>query len=457
MELTIDQRILKWANAVPFFSHLVKRLPVGRVFSGLLWIGIGNSVSAVSLFISGLCLAKVMGAAKYGQFSVIQSALAMFVLFTGPSLGAMSTKYVAELGVVNPRKAAAILKLSTFSAAFLSILASLLMILVAPYLSVSLLKAPELKMDFMVSAITLLFSGVSSVQIGALYGFEAFREIAILNILRGILTLILVSLGGYYYGVHGAIIGVGLAMMAVCVQGSYYVRGCNEVKKFPSPTYKEMFQEKGLLLSFSLPNWVYAIVASGVNLVTYMIVSRSLEGFREMGVFNAANQFFLILNFVPTIIAQVAFPVLSSITLESDFGRMRKGYYLHLMSTLGVILFSLCVLIPISRNLMSSLGGDFGGHTLILVMTLITSLFYAASNVAWQAMLILGKAWATVAFVALYASVYIGVFYVSSSVPGAYSLAVGRLVAYVAYATMALVYVEILFRGKRKPWGGDVS
>lgn len=449
MELTIDQRVFKWANGLPLFAHIARHIPVNRVFSGLLWTGIGNSVSAVSAFITGLCLAKVMGAEKYGQFSVIQSALGMFILFTGPSLGAMSTKYVAELGTSNPRRAAAIVKLSTLSATGLSIVVALLMILFSSYFSVSLLKTPELKIDFMISAVTLLFSGVNGVQMGALYGFEAFREVAFINVVRGLLTLALVSFGGYYYGVHGAILGMGMATMALCLQGAYYISGYNSLKKFASPTYNEIFREKSLLFAFSLPNWIYSIVASGVNLVTYILVSRSFDGFKEMGVFNAANQFFLVLNFVPAILAQVSFPILSSTAATSDYSKMRKGYYVNLISTLSIILVFIVILMPIFKILMSNLGEDFYGKNLILLMTLGTTLFYAASNVMWQVMLILGRAWATVAFVILYAVLYVGVFYSNMSVGGAYSLATGRLVAYSVYAVIAFVYVEMLFRAKK--------
>ncbi|NLO91373.1 MAG: oligosaccharide flippase family protein [Elusimicrobia bacterium] len=438
-------------------QRLNKYVPLERIFSGVFWTSAGNVASSLASFASAIVLAKVLGAMYYGQFSVIQSILSVFVILSGPSLGFLATKYIAEHRHANPKRAAVILKLSNISALGLSLLMAAAMLVLAPYLSGTVLRTPELMPELCISAIILLFTGVNGAQLGILSGFEAFRSVALVNISRGATTLLLVTLGGYYYGVRGAILGLAVVAIVVCVVSNYLVDLIVNRHKLPVVSTADLFCELKLLLSFSLPNWLCSMVASLSNMWTSLMLSRSHNGFSQMGVFSAANQFFLILNFIPTIMWQVALPMLSGVAGRRDFVKLRQSYRKLIVINLVMILLLLCVFVPGGGAVMRWLGKDFSGQTPTLVATMATVLVYATASTSWQIMIILEKMWTSLLFVFIYGLVYVGTFVWLQDM-GAYGLALARLTAYGSYAFVNVVYVELLLTEKIKSTeNGNVS
>ena len=393
----------------------------------------------------------------YGQFSVIQSILSVFVILSGPSLGFLATKYIAEHRHANPKRAAVILKLSNISALGLSLLMAAAMLVLSPYLSVTVLRTPELMPELCMSVIILLFTGVNGAQLGILSGFEAFSSVAWVNVFRGGTTLLLLTLGGYYYGVRGAILGLAVVSILVCAVSNYLVSRTINKHKLPPVSKVDLLCELKLLLSFSLPNWLFSMVASLSNMWTSLMLSRSHNGFSQMGVFSAANQFFLILNFIPMIIWQVALPMLSGVAGRRDFIKLRQSYRKLIVINLIMILLLLCVFVPGAGAVMRWLGKDFAGQTPTLVATMVTALVYATANTSWQIMIILEKMWTSLLFVFIYGLVYMGTFVWLQDM-GAYGLALARLIAYSAYTFINVIYVELLLAEKIKSReNGNVS
>jgi len=434
----LSSSILKW---------LGKFVPVERVFSGVFWTSIGNVVSSLATLASSLVLAKIVGAVHFGKFSVIQSILAVFLMLSGPSLGFLATKHIAEHWRLNPRRAAAILKLSNLSALILSAVIAGALLLLSPYLAGHIMRTPELRPELYLSAAILLFTGVNGAQLGALSGFEAFREVAIVNIFKGVFTFLLVAVGSYYGGIRGAIIGLAAVSMLVCAFSNHYMANLQSRYDLPQISRADLLAEMELLFSFSLPNWLFSIVTSLANLWTYIMVSRIPQGYAQMGIFNAANQFFLMLNFLPMIIWQVSLPVLSGVSDKKDFLKLRKSYRKLIVINLSVITLLICMLAPVSGMLMNKLGKEFAGQTQILIATLVLVPIYASANVAWLIMIVFGHMWTSLLLVVLHCLMYIGIFIVFKS-QGAYGLAVARLISYGLYAVINIFYVEVVFAKK---------
>jgi len=308
----------------PLFKWLGKFVPVERFFSGVFWTSIGNVVSSLASLSSSLLLARILGALYYGQFSVIQSTLSVFMVLAGPSMGFLATKYIAEHRYLNPRRAAAILMLSNILAFALSAVMAVALLLLSPYIADHLMRTPELRPELYLSATILLFTGVNGAQLGVLLGFEAFREVATINIFKGFFTFLLVALGGYYAGIRGAISGLSAVSMLVCAFSNHYVTNIRTKHNLPRISKADLLSEMELLFSFALPNWLFSMVTSIANLWTYIMVSRIPQGYVQMGIFNAANQFFLMLNFLPMIIWQVSLPMLSGVAGKKDFVKLRR-------------------------------------------------------------------------------------------------------------------------------------
>jgi len=428
---------------------LSKYIPVERIFSGMFWTSVGNVASSFATFASSLLLAKILGVFNFGQFSLIQGTLAVFMLMASPSLGFLATKYIAEHKHLNPRRAAAVLKLTNISALILSALMAVTLLLITPYLAEHIMRTPELRPELYLSAGILLFTGVNGAQLGALAGFEAFKEVALINIFKGLFTLILVSLGGYYGGIRGAIAGLATVSLLVCVFSNYYVAKLTAKHNLPDISRMDLTTEMGLLFSFSLPNWLFSVIGALVNVWTYIMLTRIPEGFAQMGIFNAANQFFLMLNFLPMIIWQVSFPVLSGVAGKNDFPKLLRSYRKLIAINIVVIAGGFCLMAPVANILMSKLGKDFSGQLPTLLLMLATTLFYSLSAVAWQIMIVLERMWTSLWLSLTTSLLYVGIFFIFQD-QGAYGLALAKLISYIVYTIIGMTCIEAILAKKIK-------
>src|SRR5205085_7106327 len=80
-------------------------------------------------------------------------------------------------------------------------------ILLSPWVTRDILKAPGLASALSLGAVAMFFAAVNGSQTGALSGLEAFHRIAFGNLVRGGSTVLLVTLGAALGGVTGALWG----------------------------------------------------------------------------------------------------------------------------------------------------------------------------------------------------------------------------------------------------------
>src|SRR5262249_53224702 len=67
------------------------------------------------------------------------------------------------------------------------------------------------------SALLLFLNGVNGAQNGVLSGFEAFKRLALVNSLAGLLNFPLVTAGAWLFGLPGVVWGLILAQAGGCV------------------------------------------------------------------------------------------------------------------------------------------------------------------------------------------------------------------------------------------------
>ena len=129
----------------------------------------------------------------------------MFGVFAGMGLGLTATKYVAELRVTNPHRAGRIIALSTAVALGTATTAAVALFAAAPWLAASTLNAPNLSAELRIATGVLFLNALNGTQTGVLAGLEAFRTIARVNLIRGVLTFPLAVAGVLLWNLRGAV------------------------------------------------------------------------------------------------------------------------------------------------------------------------------------------------------------------------------------------------------------
>ena len=169
-----------------------------RLFEGMSWTLIGNVVGKFLQLLAFIFVARLVGKQEYGQISIIRSTLNMFLVFSSVGMGVTATRYIAMYRTSNPHRAYEIYRFTKKTVIWLGMIISVVIFLLSSYIAENQLNDLHLSNALKIGAVILFLMTITSVQMGALNGFERFKEVGINSALNGIILLISVLLGAYY-------------------------------------------------------------------------------------------------------------------------------------------------------------------------------------------------------------------------------------------------------------------
>ena len=412
----------------------IEASPLGyRLARGAFWSLAGAVISKGLGIVSAIVVARVLGKAGFGELGVIYSTIVMFQVFAGFSLGMTASKYVAQFRSSDSDKAGRIIALSWVVSACTGGLCAVLLFIFAPWLASHTLAAPHLGGLIRIASVVILISALNRAQEGALSGFEAFKTIAARDLIVGTVTFPLTIAGVLLAGLEGilwAMIASELLSWCVCHLG---IR--REARRFSVPLQlRGHLQEFPILWKFSIPAVLSGLMVMPVSWACNAILVNQPNGYAEMGVLNAANQWHNALLFIPGILAGSVLPVLSERLGSGDARQSREVLRLSIgLNALVVVPVALvgCIASPLIMRLY---GDSFGGGWPVLVVVLITAAVMAVLFPIGQLIAASGRMW--VAFVT---NVLWAIVVLSTTVLwvrfGSLGVASARLVAYLCHAT----------------------
>lgn len=205
---------------------------------------------------------------------------------------------------------------------------------------------------------------------------------------------------------------------------------------------KESWKESKVLFTFSLPSLLSSIMVGPVNWICAALLVNQPYGYKEMGIFNAANQWFIFLLFFPNILGQIVLPILSEQMNNRDKISSKKFLFnsikLNFLTTI-LISIALCIF---SRDIMSLYGENFSSGWLTLIFVMITGIlvsiqipvgqFFAASGLMWTSFL-MNLGWAFIFII-------ITIFIVDK---GSLGLSIARGSAYMVHTIWFFIFLKI--------------
>ncbi|MCP4182025.1 MAG: hypothetical protein GY761_01695 [Hyphomicrobiales bacterium] len=166
-----------------------------------------------------------------------------------------------------------------------------------------------------------------------------------------------------------------------------------------------------------------------------------------MGMFNAANQWFIMMLFLPGIFGNVILPVLSDQLGQNDTRGSSKTLLLSIK--LNVIIVTPLVLISCiaSPFIMSLYGEEFAAGWPTLVVVLLTAGLLAIQTPVGQIIAASGRMWTGFAMNSGWAIVFV-VSTVMLVDFGSLGLAIARMISYISHAVWTFGFVNWLIRGE---------
>jgi O-antigen/teichoic acid export membrane protein len=434
----------------------LKTIPLGeRLAAGAFWTMAGTVAARLLTLPASVLLARLMGPKHYGELGVIQSSIEFFSTFAGFGLSLTATKHIAEFRAQDPARAGRILALSSATAVGTGLLVSALLFVLAPWLAAHTLAAPQLTGLLRIGAGVLFLVAVTSAQSGALYGFEAFRVSARVQTAVGFVNVPFL-VGGYWFG---GLTGVLWGMIAVRAFEFVLKQRAvaAEARRGGVPVhYKGCSGELPVLWRFSLPALLSGALVAPVYWVCSAILVNRPNGYTEMGVFNAANQWYSALLFLPVTLGTSLLPLLSDRFGAGD-SRGSAGV-LGFMLRLNAAILAPCVLILslLSPYIMRVYGSAYGHAGSTLVLVVLTAGLFAVLMPVGDVIAASGRMWLGCAMNLGWALVFIvtTLCFVGS---GSVGLAGARLIAYAVHAVWTLFFACRIIRQARARSGPESS
>jgi O-antigen/teichoic acid export membrane protein len=415
------------------YAERIEASPIGyRLARGAFWSLAGAMIARGLTLFSSILVARIVGKVGFGELGIIQSTVGMFGTFAGFGLGLTATKYVAEFKQKDPARAGRILALSTGVTVATGAIVTVVFLALAPWLASRTLAAPQLGGLLRIGSLMLLLGAVTGAQTGALAGFEAFKRIAQINLASGLAAFPLMVGGAYVGGLEGALWGLVASYGVNWALNQWAVR--KEAARAAVPiSFVGSREEFGVLWAFSFPALLASVMVGPVNWFCSAILVNQPNGYAEMGIFSAANQWFGALLFLPGVLGQVVLPALAERVGASDAQNSARVIRLSIIINLVIVLPFVLALSLASVWVMGLYGQSFKTGWPTLVLVLVTAGLLAVQQPVGQMIAAAGRMWLGFTMNMGWALVFV-LFTLTWASKGASGLALARLVAYGAHA-----------------------
>lgn len=412
-----------------------------RIVSGAFWSTSGAVILRVFGLASSILVARIVGKESFGELGILQGTVGMFTMFAGFGMATTATKYVAELRSQDPERAGRIVAFSRLMVLCSGLIVGSILLLLAPWLATRTLAAPHLTNHLRLSSLVLFLGIMAGLESAALAGLEAFRKIAYVNCAIGLLTLPVTLAGALWGGVAGVIWAwvILQALSWVFYWWAFRKEGTNSGVQ---AILRGCMAEKHVLWSFGVPSLLISLVSGPVGWLCSAILVNQPNGYAEMGVYNAANQWRAILLFLPGNIGVILLPILANLRGTGEQRSFEKVVWFNVALNAAVTFLIAVLIIAGAPIIMAAYGKGFETGVLPLILLAATSIFIVAADVLGRAIVSLGRMWWGLALNAIWAIVMLLLAWTFKS-NGATGLSLANLVAYSFHFFISFLFISM--------------
>lgn len=423
-----------------------------RLVHGVKWNMLDvAAVSAGNLAVAILC-ARLLGVDDFGALAIIKSTVYMLATVAGLGLGGTATKYIAELKGAAPLRLERVLGLCQVVAGVVSGLFAAALLALAPEIAAGQLQAPQLAPHLRLAAVYVFFTTLNGYQVGAMIGFEAFRSMAVLNVLQTVLSLAGTALLTWWWGLWGAACALGLT--ACCNWLLYHGALQRELQgRGLRLRYRQLRREAPVLTGFAVPAAVSGVIGSLAVWAANALLVRQEDGLVAMALFSAAGNVRSLVLFFPALVTRVISPMLCTLAGGGRGGACARLFGFNFAATVGVAAVVAVAASVAAPYLLAVFGRGFrGGEAVVLVVALF-SVVEVAANSLYQTLFIHGRLWWQVGVISAWSAVLLGVVQGLAADFGAVGLGCAYLAAHLVSCSCYLAATVRLKAWKREEDG----
>jgi O-antigen/teichoic acid export membrane protein len=424
-------RIASLASHVRAALNLTAMPPlVAQLAGNALWSTLGVVISRGLQFLSYIVIARTLGSAGFGRFGLIQSTLGMFAIIGTFGLGMTATRYIAKYRHLDSAKAGRIISLSRTVAATTGGIAAIGLYFSADWLAGRTLRDPLLGPLLKIAAINLVLTAVNAAQMGTLSGFQAFKSIAHVNLIAGVIafptTIVFVRSFGITGGVWALNVGGGL----LCIFSSLALKRICRNAGIAAQAFSWK-EDAPILFGFSLPAALSAAMTAPATWLANATLVGHPGGLVQIGLFSAANSVRTLLLYLPIILIQSSFPVLASAYARGGDRREFRSVLVMTHNWINVPVVAMGILAMFSAPAILTLfGPEYRQGSTAFVVLMAATVIQALGCGVGATVQARGDMWFAFSANATWAVSYLLVVWCLAGQLGATSLSLGNCIAY---------------------------
>ncbi len=307
-------------------------------------------------------------------------------------LGITATKYIADLRERDPERAGRIIGLTWTITAFSGLVLTLVSVVTeARQMAVVMIHAPELTDSIRIASAIVFLNAMLAYQNGALCGFEAFRGLARINLVSGVLSLPIVLLGVWRWGLNGAVSGTVVSLVITWWFNERLLRRECRLAGIPIQI-RQGFQEVAVFWQFSLPALLGSLSIAPVLWFCSILVVRAPHGFEQMALYSGADRWHLAILFLPTALFRSVLPMLANMHSQNPDG-YRRVARAHLLINSVVVVVPVLAVACLSVPIMSSYGPGFRAGWSVLAVFCVGTIPEALNTILGFPLITGAKMW----------------------------------------------------------------
>jgi len=346
-----------------------------------------------STLVVNIVVARILLKQSFGEYAMVQGTLLMVAVLSQLAMGYTAAKYIAEFRLSDPERAGRILGLCAIVTSVMASVGTLLLIAMASWIAGTILKAPHLTYALMLGSGFLFFSSINGYQTGALSGLEAYSSLAQAGVASGIGAVVAITLGAWWGGLNGALIGLSISALVRCVIHNRWLRLEYRIHSL-KPQYKgSLIHEKAIILKFALPAAMAGYYSMPLIWLANSLLVRQPGGYGEMALYSAANNIRILVLFLPNVINSVGLSVLNNEMSKGDTNQYNRVFKLNVLFIFLVSLGGCLIMGFWGLPILQLFGKDFREGYFILWLLLVSSIFEGVSIALYQYIQSHAKIW----------------------------------------------------------------
>jgi O-antigen/teichoic acid export membrane protein len=412
-----------------------------QLLRGAAWLVSGSGISRAANLFALVLVARVLGPAEFGFFSIVQ-VLAMYgAIILGAGMPVATVKFFSS-----PRGLSAIF-LSRAFGVFYVYLFSVLLFGAGTAFFVGIVRPSIFEADIAFLALVLCVVAIArALQDATLSSSLNFRKIAKLRLCESLLFLVSAPFIAAHFGARGVIFcSMGTGFLAFAY-GAFGMEA-----RISAAALRPSFRRLGLMtkkfVAFSVPTTLAVVVPSAAILISIYWLGQSADGIVDVALYNASYQWLGPITFVAMSVASVGYPMMS-IAWDSN---QKAQYWKIYVRLLGVAVLASTVsasALLLGRPLLGMMYGEaFGGLFGLFFWVALAAPGKVAMDTAIVALQASGRHAVLVAMTAVWTAIFAVLLFMPGSSEGAATIL--RAIAFAYLCVGVLVAVSVAKMGFR--------